>query len=776
MVATIKFDQSGKPAGLDNRSRSDIDAGTAVTITNVSPGSVDTIALLWKPPEDDTSAITGSSPTWSITPKVGTSGSYRIKLTVDGLISIHTFAVRTPARSLVIPAANEKADPDADLTQQTSVEIDASETNEVFAPFTSGSAFGWWKALEECIRAIDLDLGGDVTGPGSATDNAVIRFDGVTGKIIQNSGVTIDDTDNLDMNAANIGNVGTVDGINVSAHDHGVGGGATVDHVNLSNKGTNTHVQIDSHLASTANPHATDIGNLGSGTLAELNIAITDATLDDSSSSRTPTAHATSHESGGGDIVAHQNLSGAGTNTHAQIDTHIATVSGNPHVVTKGDVGLGNVTNDAQVKKIVSSTDHAVMRWDGITGDTPQNSVVIIDDLGNVNLGNGTISNLGATGGIVFIDDSPSQAFIGIGAGNKGTSTSYAIALGNNALRDLTSGTGNVAIGGGALQKCTIGNFNMAIGTNALIDLIDGNSNVAVGNLTLENVTSGGANVGIGYEALQQVTTQSYNVGVGPSALAKVISNNNTGIGDRAGSNINTGEGNTIIGRYCGIILTSGSRNIIIGKNIDASAAGVDDELNIGNTIYGDLSSGKVRIGGTGAISQTGVLSLEAGALEFADMSAPSNPGAGRGVVYKKTGDDGLFYKPDAAGPEVDLTAGSDVNDVRSTQQTTDAVQATFTGLTKTIGTNTIKLYRVFVTAKNTGNTFVNAYTRTVRVHRFAAGAVLGKITADFDDEDDAALDMTCDVNVNDLRVRITGKAATTVDWIGRIVDVTELG
>jgi len=35
---------------------------------------------------------------------------------------------------------------------------------------------------------------GDVTGPSSATDNAVVRFDGTTGKIIQNSTVTLSDT------------------------------------------------------------------------------------------------------------------------------------------------------------------------------------------------------------------------------------------------------------------------------------------------------------------------------------------------------------------------------------------------------------------------------------------------------------------------------------------------------------------------------------------------------------------------------------------------------
>lgn len=36
---------------------------------------------------------------------------------------------------------------------------------------------------------------GDVTGPASSTDNAIARFDSTTGKIIQNSGVTISDTD-----------------------------------------------------------------------------------------------------------------------------------------------------------------------------------------------------------------------------------------------------------------------------------------------------------------------------------------------------------------------------------------------------------------------------------------------------------------------------------------------------------------------------------------------------------------------------------------------------
>jgi hypothetical protein len=38
-------------------------------------------------------------------------------------------------------------------------------------------------------------LANKVTGPASATDNAIARFDGTTGKLVQNSGITISDAD-----------------------------------------------------------------------------------------------------------------------------------------------------------------------------------------------------------------------------------------------------------------------------------------------------------------------------------------------------------------------------------------------------------------------------------------------------------------------------------------------------------------------------------------------------------------------------------------------------
>jgi len=47
-----------------------------------------------------------------------------------------------------------------------------------------------WNAIGEYY---ELASTGDVVGPASATDNAVVRFDGTTGKLIQNGSVTISD-------------------------------------------------------------------------------------------------------------------------------------------------------------------------------------------------------------------------------------------------------------------------------------------------------------------------------------------------------------------------------------------------------------------------------------------------------------------------------------------------------------------------------------------------------------------------------------------------------
>lgn len=54
--------------------------------------------------------------------------------------------------------------------------------------------------------------------------------------------------------------------------------------------------------------------------------------------------------------INHENIQNIGTNSHAAIDSHIASTS-NPHAVTKTQVGLSDVTNDAQLKRAAADID-----------------------------------------------------------------------------------------------------------------------------------------------------------------------------------------------------------------------------------------------------------------------------------------------------------------------------------------------------------------------------------------------------------------------------------
>jgi hypothetical protein len=100
------------------------------------------------------------------------------------------------------------------------------------------------------------------------------------------------------------------------------------------------------------------------------------------------------HTGGAGGQISHTNLSDIGTNSHTQIDDHLS-ASDNPHAVTKSQVGLGNVTNDAQLKR--EAGDITSFTEKGIPVST--DLVLIEDSADNYNKKKVKIGNLPTGGG-----------------------------------------------------------------------------------------------------------------------------------------------------------------------------------------------------------------------------------------------------------------------------------------------------------------------------------------------------------------------------------------
>ena len=166
----------------------------------------------------------------------------------------------------------------------------AKTANFVLAGPTAGAAaVPAFRALVTAdIPALPYGTG-DVVGPASATDNAVARFDGTTGKLIQNSVVTISDTGATTgvttlsastsvttpiVQAANSAGLSLKNASGTTQMSVGAGGGDNMS-VNVSTNLNGTNAQIDISPTGTGHVHIKPTGT-GSVEVAPTNVGTID--------------------------------------------------------------------------------------------------------------------------------------------------------------------------------------------------------------------------------------------------------------------------------------------------------------------------------------------------------------------------------------------------------------------------------------------------------------------------------------------------------------------
>lgn len=362
---------------------------------------------------------------------------------------------------------------------------------------------------------------GDVYGPASATDNAIARFDGVTGKVIQNSGITIADGASGTLSGTNTGDQNLFGTIAVAGQS---------DVVAETTSDTLTLV-AGSNITITTDPSTDSItinaADAGVGTVTSVAISGTDGIQVDSGS---PITTAGTIQLGVDAPTMKTTLNLAGTNTGDQNVFSTFAVAGQSNVVADSTadtltlVAGSNITitTDASTDSITinstasgsgdvvgptSSTDNALVRFDGTTGKLVQNGQITESDTGDL-----------AAVNSITMDTTPSGSLTTQGQmmWNADEETldiqlnGFALHVGEHVVFHVKNSTGStIAKGFPVMFAGTTGNSG-----KLLIQPWDGTSpSTLFMGLTAESLTDGSEGFVIAFGKLRGIQTNGANYG-----------------------------------------------------------------------------------------------------------------------------------------------------------------------------------------------------------------------------------------------------------------------
>jgi len=326
----------------------------------------------------------------------------------------------------------------------------------------------------------------------------------------------------------------------------------------------------------------------------------------------TPVAFTFHGTSGSGTDIAGADIKiasgqGTGTGVSGKIILQTATAGGSGSslntlsdraaIDTIGNMGLGTVSPDASALLEMSSTTKgfAAPRMTTTQRDaisSPATGLVVFDttlgvpafydgaawvgrDLNSLTdcISDGSTIAIGPGAGASDDLSANVNVYIGVDAGGNNTTGYDNVVIGFEAMHDSTNAHSNVMIGKWAGYESGGNAQHVMIGEGAGYNTYGGNNTAVVGYQANYYNTGGSGTVALGYRA-------GYGVSLG-------YKHRNVFIGQEAGSNV----------------ATSASDNICIGYDTDLPTAAGDSQLNIGNTLYGNLTTSSISIGSTAPVA-----------------------------------------------------------------------------------------------------------------------------------------------------------------------------
>ena len=272
-----------------------LDFGGVTSVTGTPPvvssgGTTPTISM-----PAATTSVNGylTSTDWTTFNNKGTVSSVSV-VSANGLAGTVATATTTPAVTLSTTVTG--------VLKGNGTAISAATSGTDYAPATSGTSILYGNGAGGFSNVTigtgvafttgtlsATGLGGDVVGPASATDNAISRFDNTTGKLIQNSVTTIDDTGAATgfttfaastsvttptVQASNSAGLSLKNASGTTQINTGAGGGDNVS-INVSTNLNGVNAQIDISPTGTGHVHIKPSGT-GSIEIAPTNVGTID--------------------------------------------------------------------------------------------------------------------------------------------------------------------------------------------------------------------------------------------------------------------------------------------------------------------------------------------------------------------------------------------------------------------------------------------------------------------------------------------------------------------